>query len=597
MLALKYAIISAFVTCCMAIPAIAAPPPAYNLLVTSKDKLVADLGTNSPLLYLQDDRFIYRLQPAGGGQWGSTTVPPAEVEALKARYSNMFIPYNATTIVYVKINGNHYRLTPNNGGGFTQSVPLTTNAFTLVAGEVTKTISPAPPPVAAPANTNPAAAAPGTVQTPAMQSALIPVPQCRSTWPATADGNQAFGGMFYGMAVHGDGLGYSKQFSAQGSIRFRAERTGMLDAVNFYNRLFESGRSWDQLLAQKGGKVEEALKTLRDFGTHRGNGGTLRIELRPDNGEGVPSDTILASGMRDVSPIGLHAETLGTLDGITYIAPKHSDPFPAVKLDRLARVEAGRLYHIVFTQTSPTTGLVALVGNSTKSPLSPPGGPYYGCSNAVMWRNDMKGSWSYEPTLQPIFTVNYSDRMVIGQPAIAANAHEQIITSASIVRQLFTVRGGHKEVTGFHIRMRRQLGTGPLYANLTQDGTQIATISIPSSAIPQATAGGTSPLPWSYIALPPKIVLAEGKNYAIQFSTDVATQYAIGTNETPPGSARDTFYVWGDKQSQAQNSLDGGRTWEGWATGTHSATRAATQRPNADLPILFTLRTKPLKLE
>lgn len=572
--------------------------PAYEIYPTNKSiNLIVGTATMQQI-YLHDGKRLYSLARNPNGLWQLNHTTQTEADYVMAYYPAQAMKFTAGMTIYLRMGKENFRLLPSNGG-YQQSPPLQDKVFSFIIGKPGKKLeNPNPPPQQPAPSASPAASPPKQKTT----ASTAPAPKkddnlrCRPEWSSAAINNESFGGMFYGVAVAGEGLSYTPRFQHQASIRFRAEHTGTADEVILYNRVTQSGTEWNNIL-QKFKTPEAAVQYMRDSGVHSGDGGKIHIEIRNDNGAGLPANTVLATGTRDYKPVGGHPDKVGTIDGKDYFTGKSFEPMPNIKLDRLVSLDAGKLYHIVLNQVEPATGDVSMAGAYSTQLQNPIGGPYYGCSHRILWRNSAQETWKSDTHLLPLYAVKYTDGSTTGQMMVGNNATEMPINGPQLVRQNFTMLTAPRRVDGFYIRLRRHVGTNPLYISFFENRKQLFTINQPSEKVPLSTGVKTNVnVPWIFVALPKTIELKTGSTYTVSFTTDVTTQYYIGVSEPLNQTLREIKNVWGAKGSQAQNSTDGGRTWLDWSTSGASISQVGTSRPNADLPILFTTEYTPKKL-
>lgn len=571
--------------------------PAYEVYPTNKNINLVVGTANMQQIYLHDGKRLYTLARNSNGLWQLNHTTQTEADEVMAYYPAQALEFTAGMTIYLRMGKENFRLMPSNGG-YQQSPALQDKVFSLIIGKPGKKLENPNPPPQQPAPSASPAAVPQKQKTAATAPAVKKDDsmRCRPEWSSAAINNEPFGGMFYGVAIHGEGLAYTPRFRHQASIRFRAEHTGTVDEVILYNRVTQSGTEWNNLL-QKFKTEEAAVKYMRDSGVHSGDGGKIHVEIRNDNGAGFPANTVLATGTRDYKPVGGHPDKVGSLDGKDYFTGKSFEPMPNIKLDRLVSLDAGKLYHIVLNQVEASTGDVALAGAFSTQLQNPMGGPYYGCSHRLLWRNATEENWSSDTHLLPLYALKYTDGNITGQMMVGNNSAEMPINGAQMVRQTFNLLTAPRRVDGFYIRLRRHVGTTPLYISFFENRKQLFTINQPSEKIPLSTGVKTDVnVPWIFIPLPKTIELKTGSTYTITLSTDITTQYYIGVSEPLNPILREIKNVWGSKGSQAQNSTDGGRTWLDWSTTAASISQTGTSRPNADLPLLFTTEYAPKKL-
>jgi hypothetical protein len=285
----------------------------------------------------------------------------------------------------------------------------------------------------------------------------------------TADAALTVDSLQRGSLVEADALANTRiggPFHTALAFRFRATWTGRVTGVRFYIITNPSDRT----------------------GYSGGDGGSLRVTLAPDSGgpRHVPSQRSLAS--------------------MTVRRPKEGD-FPLVEFPPSARVVAGRLYHVTFTNVDPdprrnyvsVNALIARRHGRLARPL--PDGM------AVLLGNTRDGArpkrWfprseddgeRYIPILDVVGSgdrhsgVGYTEVWEGNPKPIGGNA---------MVRQTFQPTSG-RVITGAWLRVRRTRGSAaPLQLRIeTVEGATLTAATVSPSTVPRSGPG------WVHVRFP-----------------------------------------------------------------------------------------------
>jgi len=290
-----------------------------------------------------------------------------------------------------------------------------------------------------------------------------------------------------GSLVQADALGNTVIGGSDGtalSFRFRAGWTGSAVALRFYIIKNVNGRT----------------------GYSSGDGGTLRVTMRGDSGRAphVPAG-------RDLARATLRPED----DGV----------FPLVRFRRPARIVAGRLYHVVFTNvgSEPARNYVSINGLYSASRLGR--GPGVPGGMAVL-EKDRGGSWHprrsrpheyYLPILD-VVGGRESQRAGLGYMEVW---DPKPIGAAAGVRQLLRTPGQPTRVEGAWLRVRRQQGANaPLVLTLGgADGQTLASATVPAGDVPVSDAG------WVHVRFAQPASVAPGADVTLTASSSETSAY------------------------------------------------------------------------
>lgn len=355
------------------------------------------------------------------------------------------------------------------------------------------------------------------------------------------------GGTYYGCRMMHMSLNNRKigDFGNSYSYRFRAEYTGTITAVDLY---------WLSI-------------DLQDVGYAEGDGGTIRISLRPDDGTSAhgPTNTELA-----YHNVTTKVSSTGSGTRFTF--------------NTGASVTAGTLYHIVFTNAhaSPDTNNASIdcswmtgkpkTSGVTVSRVLPgyenvdfatmvnPAG-YGGHSPPLgAWRR-VDDYWS--EVFSPIVGIDYSEGYHQGQAYIIGSSHDIgggiSVNGTTKARETFTVSGGARTLVSGMVHARRYSGSGDLTWDLQNSGgstIESGTISasqftlVPAPTGTQRNAGeGLSRGTWTFAT--PRTV-SNATQYHIVFSCPAGTTYLFWP--ILRGAAHDIY--------EAETGFADGQCWE-----------------------------------
>jgi len=305
---------------------------------------------------------------------------------------------------------------------------------------------------------------------------------------------EASGPRAYGPGIAADSLNNSQvggRFNDQVAYRFRATETSALKSIGVY--VIGDGRS----------------------GYAGGNGGTLRITVRRDDGSRRhhPSHAVLAT--RDV----VHPST----------GAHNTYSFP-----RPAKLKKGRLYHIVFTNIdpSPRSNFVSLDGLFVFSERSRWQPAYSNTDWANLTRAEGRGWTAYrgrgEGTITPIMQLNYANgkRAGVGYMEIWDRA-ARTISGDHRVREVFTFRSKTRTIRSVSVRLKRVSGSSPLVIKLIRsDGKIIARGTVRATAVRASAAGSLDGAVWATLRFGSKRKLVRGRRYQLVISTASDTRYS-----------------------------------------------------------------------
>lgn len=461
-----------------------------------------------------------------------------------------------------------------------------------------------------------------------------------SGWPSSANGydeNLPMSGIFYGVTKSGLQVGNSP-ISLENSIRFRAQRTGNIDAVRYNNRIFS-----DNEMVQRcnnpayGGSSQQKYCDCIDAGLtanqcaftlsnsyHVGTGGLQTIKIHPDDETDAHEPTTVVLGQTN-----------------QFIPTQLNSEYPIIPLQSPVYVEAGKMYHLHFENATPpscnnggdsnygfntvaeaqtcTGGAIGINGMYYPTMGESVGGdaevygPFLGSAGGVLRRSSPTGAWQNAINTVGFHEVRYeSDGTWIGEATVGAantgnggalTSGSQFIEGDNKGRQVFTVRDVSRTVNGLWVSFGHSANmvSGQPMTVKVQDanGTVLATGSIPYSetCMTAATTGLKYDIvcqAWGYTDLSSTLMLQQGTTYMVEFSAPANAGFRLPThfplNYSPWNSTN--LNEW--KDSNAQYKRGASAQWGAWSTWSNGSGNAWPER---DIPILFTQEGMPKSLE
>jgi hypothetical protein len=310
------------------------------------------------------------------------------------------------------------------------------------------------------------------------------------------------------------------------AYRFRAGWTGTVQGVRVY------------VIRNTGGRT----------GYSGGTGGTLRVALAPDSGgrRHAPARRSLAAARLD---------------------PSDSGAWPLVRFRKPARVVAGRLYHVVFTNLDPAprrnyVSINALVSYRQRdaTPGVPDGlavllsdAPDGGRTPGAWHPRSQRAGDRYTPILD-VVGGRAGQHLGVGYMEVWVNNAKPIGGDAK-VRQLIAPTA-RTAVSGAWLRVRRRDGaTAPLELRVERaNGGVLASAKVPARRVRRDAPG------WVHVRFPRAVPLDGPASYALVATASASSAYeAFAVRKgTEFGFNRRTVFDRG----YAQFTEDGG--WVGW---------------------------------
>ena len=341
----------------------------------------------------------------------------------------------------------------------------------------TRTPTPTPTPTATPTRT------PTPTPTPTVTPTATPKPTATPTPTPTALVST------YGEVFNADGLANLEIGSGKlrtVDYRFRAQHSGSLTSARFF-------------------------LVFRMPGYAAGNGGQVRIDVEADDGTAnhLPSGTSLA--------YVLITDPMATM-------------FRNVTFDRSVSIQAGQLYHFVFTNpySDPINNWVSIddIYNEARVPNMQ---PTVSDTDLAVLMKDGSGSFAINYGHTPIFDAyitgaggtNYTE----GVGYIDARSESGLtqIGSATPIREQFTVTGGNRSLSNVSFRVKRVGSPGKLVLRLSGGAGGSAKVTIPASSVPTAGYG------WVSAAFSSPYTVTSGSTYTLTIlaGTSSASNYYL----------------------------------------------------------------------
>lgn len=442
-------------------------------------------------------------------------------------------------------------------------------------------------------------------------------------WPdGQLDDSLPLAGIFYGNYKAGLSSG-NGPLAAQNAIRFRAERTGIVNAVRYNNRrilptdiadrcdLYGTGSSWCN--CEENGLDNWSCGYTLSNAYHVGSGGLITIEIRNDDGtaNNLPGNTVLGQTN-------------------SYQPALVSAKFPTISLQQPIQVEAGQIYHMVFRNDKPPTcrvrGLSAAEAaacpraegtismNGTKHSADESAGSRFGptlgeVSGRILYKNASSSPWLLSSDVIAFYELKYTDGEYVGNTYTGFyNSNYKVFQGGSRViegdtkaRQSFTVEAATREVDGVWLNYGHAYDRPANGSNLSVTlkdnfGSVLATSSLPASmACSTRAQNGASNgavhatrdewmcRRWGHAPFAQPVSLVEGSTYNVEFSAPQGAAFALSSYFSVHRLPERTMW----ENAQAEVSRDGGASWDLWTDNFF---------PSRDLPAVFTIVGMPRSL-
>lgn len=358
-----------------------------------------------------------------------------------------------------------------------------------------------------------------------------------------AAGAGGAGATFYGSGLNADSLANTTVGESGQSVSFRfvAAHTGTLQQIRPWLMFGETGYS-------------------------KGTGGSLRIEVRPDDGtmNHLPGSDVLGS----------------TVDA----SPTANGKFPLITFSSPAKLEEGQLYHLVWTNPDPDANSNFVSVNCLMTRPAPvPRQPTMSDLDFTMFHRFGTSVWKIREGYTPVLELDYADGFShgVGYMEVWNRGGLQKISGGTAVRQSFTVSGPDRTVSRVSVRLSRESGSGDLTVRLEQaDGTLVEEGRIPAGSVKMSDASSGFPeSTWVGIDFTSKQKLVSGQKYNLVLMAPADTSYPIYAIRDGTGYGFKPTTVFADGYAQ----FNSGSGWVGWTMW------GETNRKEGDLQFYFTV--------
>ena len=250
---------------------------------------------------------------------------------------------------------------------------------------------------------------------------------------------------------------------------------------------------------------------FRALGYYAGNGGQVQIDVQADDGTSShrPSGTTLASVL---------------------ITDPMSSAFRKVTFNHSVSVQAGQLYHFVFTNpySDPINNYVSIddIYNEARVPNMQP--TVSDTDLAVLYKDGsspLAVNYGHTPIFDAYITgadgTNYTEG--VGYIDARSSSGLTQIGSTTPIREQFTVTGGNRNLSKVSLRVKRVGSPSNLVLKLSGGAGGSTTVTIPASSIPTASYG------WVSTAFSSPYTLTSGSTYTLttSVSTSSASNYYL----------------------------------------------------------------------
>ncbi|HET6467915.1 MAG TPA: hypothetical protein VFG43_06015 [Geminicoccaceae bacterium] len=396
---------------------------------------------------------------------------------------------------------------------------------------------------------------------------------------AAAAADRALAGLLYGSPFHGDSVSNANiRFGSPSALAFRAERTGRITAFRFDLR-----RSSASEIAQGRAYSE-------------GDGGRIRISIRPRDEAGLPTAEVLGQSAVNAGFDAPPCLPDGTIN------PASVPRIHAWPLLEPVPVEAGRRYCVHFENLAGS----GMSGTNFMLTYRPIGlgsgqhaGPYWG--DDVHLLREFDASWtdrrSFFGNSGGLFEFVWEDGIVTGDPHVFSSyGYQRAIDATNLVRQRFTVHDFDRRVDGLWTRVWYRPGQRPsaLVVRLEEatssdsrrpDAALVEQVDAPREAFSSTDNSlgdaDSPPARWARLRFAAPHRLVPGRTYHLQLGCADGGYRTHTVRRIPTTTNRN---LWAG--SHAQYSTDGGASWQGIDDQKY---RPGVFRDDVDLPLAFTL--------
>jgi hypothetical protein len=371
-------------------------------------------------------------------------------------------------------------------------------------------------------------------------------------WGGT--GTSKYYGTYWRWAA--DGLGNvqigSSNYFEKVSFRIRAQQSGQVDSVRCY-WMVSDGPTYSS-----------------------GNGGIVRCELQTDDGMAnhLPSGTVLTS-FEITANADQSTHTANAIFGTSH----KGDYFTRLYFNSPATLQAGQLYHIVFTNpvSDPLNNYWSVDCVFNRTPLSPMQ-PAFSNTDLATLVQHTSGAWDNpKANFTPIYTLYWTDGSVQGQPYVQLGyplgiAGYPIYGTTNKVRQQFKVSGASKTVTTVNVSLYK-VGSPPNVTVKVQD-SNANTIAQGTVSASTFVANNYDPR-WGKVTFSSPVTLKVGSTYYVEVSA-------------PGGDSSNCYKTWSTTNGYSYG-FDGDGFVDGSKSGNYSSymTDGSNWNTNHDDLIMF----------
>lgn len=426
------------------------------------------------------------------------------------------------------------------------------------------------------------------------------------SWPTMTDESLPMAGIFIGNYNTGLRTGNSS-IALESARRFRAEKTGYVDAVRYQNRTISGATEIEErcnasprttwCTCADGGLDEYSCGYALNNSYIVGNGGSIVVQIQEDDG----TDAHLPTGV----PIGRTKDAFVPLDN-------KGLKMPTLELETPTKLTAGKIYHLVYKNLNPpncelsglsaaeadrcprNAGAISLNGvQYSKSSAGRAGkfGPFLGDSSAVHYRDIYTGKWTLDDDNLSWYEIRYTDGSSTGDVYTSydsLNLGMHVIGGPVVGRQLFTANQDQK-IDGIWL----SFGHKPWVSDQAKmnvsikdpTGTTLSTATL-STSITCLQAGNPDCRSWEYSDLTQTVLLRSGDTYIVELqststeSFNVSAPFAMNYNPYNALSRNN----W--TNAHAEISTDGGNHFRNWSSKSH----------HRDISMLLTIVGMPKQL-
>jgi hypothetical protein len=317
-----------------------------------------------------------------------------------------------------------------------------------------------------------------------------------------------------------------------------------IDVYSLANTTVTANRLYaKRVMFPKSGKIVSVRTyhkfTSTDSGYSKGSGGTLKYELRADDGTSkhIPSNTVLGESSEVNAKVA---------------------EFPVITFTSPTPIDAGKWYHLVVHNTDPN-GSANYISENDLWTLGTPRNPVLDDMQFAVMYKDGSDDWVTRKDYIAIADFAYDDGTHFGNGYMESGStgdgsYSHTAGGDNKVRQLVTATGGDKVVTSVFVRMQRESGSGAVSATLvTPSGAKTA------SATP--TPGRST-----WVEFPISATLMSGSTYYLELSAPSGSLYHLKATRDGNASGYDFHSNTVFSDGYAQFSTNGGGSWIDWDT-------------------------------